>query len=154
MSNREQFMQMAIDLAYRNVESGGKPFGAVIVKNGEVIATGVNEVLDTYDPTRHAELAAISEACRKLQSSDLSGCELYASGEPCPMCLTASYMANLKKIYYAYNAEEEEEAGLGTKYYYEQVSLPHAERDMKMNNMEKNTAVNNPFELWVSKQKA
>lgn len=150
--NREKFMQLAIELAYKNVENGGKPFGAVIVKDGEVVATGVNEVLDTHDPTRHAELAAISEACRKLKTADLSDCELYASGEPCPMCLTASYMANLKKIYYAYDADEEEEAGLGTKYFYKQLSLPHAEREIEMVNMDKDSSENNPFTLWLLKK--
>ncbi|MGG0186764.1 nucleoside deaminase, partial [Bacillus rhizoplanae] len=85
--SHEEFMKLAIELAYDNTKNKkGKPFGAVLVKDGEIVATGVNDVLKTHDPTAHAELLAIRQACRTLGTSDLSDCKLYASGEPCPMC--------------------------------------------------------------------
>ncbi|WHX50817.1 nucleoside deaminase [Paenibacillus woosongensis] len=100
--NTQQFLQLAIDLARSNVkEKGGRPFGAVIVRNGEVVATGVNTVLKTKDPTDHAEMRAIREASRVLGSELLSDCEIYASGEPCPMCQGAIQRADLKAVYYA-----------------------------------------------------
>lgn len=100
--NTQQFLQLAIDLARSNVKvKGGRPFGAVIVRNGEVVATGVNTVLETKDPTDHAEMRAIREASRVLGSELLSDCEIYASGEPCPMCQGAIQRADLKAVYYA-----------------------------------------------------
>lgn len=111
-------------------------------------------MLKTHDPTAHAELQAIREASHILETSDLSDCELYASGEPCPMCLTAIYLANIKNVYYAYTAEEEEEAGLGTKYFYQQVALPLNERDTKLINLQKNYQDHNPFSLWIELNKA
>ncbi|WHY77399.1 nucleoside deaminase [Neobacillus sp. WH10] len=148
MSHNE-FMQLAIDLAYDNTKNKkGKPFGAVIVKNGEIVAKGVNDVLETRDPTAHAELLTIREACRTLGTSDLSGCELYASGEPCPMCLSAIYWANLKHVYYAYTAAEEEEIGLGTKYVYKQIGLPKEQRDIQLIRLDKQPQNKDPFTLW------
>ena len=153
MSHNE-FMQQAIELAYENTKKKkGKPFGALIVKDGKIIAKGVNDVLETHDPTAHAELQAIREACRILGTSNLSDCELYASGEPCPMCLSAIYWASLKNVYYAYTAEEEEEAGLGTKYVYDQIALPKEERDIKLKNLDKNLHKNKPFALWKELKK-
>ncbi|AZV42627.1 nucleoside deaminase [Peribacillus asahii] len=153
MSHNE-FMQQAIELAYENTKKKkGKPFGALIVKDGKIIAKGVNDVLETHDPTAHAELQAIREACRILGTSNLSDCELYASGEPCPMCLSAIYWANLKHVYYAYTAEEEEEAGLGTKYVYDQIALPKEERDIKLKNLDKDLQRKNPFALWQELKK-
>ncbi|MGG3806177.1 nucleoside deaminase [Metabacillus fastidiosus] len=147
--SHQEFMQMAIELAYDNTKNKkGKPFGAVIVRNGEIIAKGVNDVLETHDPTAHAELEAIRKACRTLGTSDLSDCELYASGEPCPMCLGAIYWANFKNVYYVFTAEEEEEAGLGTTYVYKQLALPKEERDIKLKKLDKDSESNNPFTLW------
>lgn len=148
MSHKE-FMQQAIELAYGNTKKKkGKPFGALIVKDGNVVAKGVNDVLATHDPTAHAELLAIREACRTLGTSDLSDCVLYASGEPCPMCLSAIYWANLRQVYYAYTAQEEEEIGLGTKYVYEQIALPKEQRDIKLLKLDKSGPDKNPFALW------
>lgn len=109
---------------------------------------GVNEILATHDPTAHAELEAIRKASQVLGTSDLSDCELYASGKPCPMCLSAIYLANIQQVYYAYNAEEAAEAGLSTQYVYDQLSLPEKERDIQMKPMDKNTDVKNPYALW------
>ncbi|MGE7935226.1 nucleoside deaminase [Bacillus paramycoides] len=152
--NHEKFMKLAIDLAYENTKNkNGKPFGAVLVKDGEIIAKGVNDVLKTHDPTAHAELLAIRQACRILGTSDLSDCILYASGEPCPMCLSAIYWANLQHVYYSYTAQEEEEIGLGTKYVYQQIALPKEQRDIKLLKLYKNHHEKNPFALWKEKNK-
>ncbi|RDU37230.1 nucleoside deaminase [Neobacillus piezotolerans] len=101
-----KWMEYTVELARKNQsEKGGKPFGAVIVKDGEMMAEGVNDVLETHDPTTHAELQAISRASRLLKTDDLTGCEIYASGEPCPMCLSAIYLSNISKAYFANPAE-------------------------------------------------
>lgn len=147
--SQKEFMQMAIELAYDNTKNKkGKPFGALIVKDGRIVAKGVNDVLETHDPTAHAELQAIREACRILTKTDLSDCELYASGEPCPMCLSAIYWANIQHVYYAFTAEDEEAAGLGTKYVYQQVSLPKEERDIKLIKLNNLLPEKDPFVLW------
>ena len=97
---KEELMRKAIELSVRNVAEGGGPFGAVIARNGEIIATGTNRVTPDHDPTAHAEVSAIRAACRKLGTFDLSGCEIYTSCEPCPMCLGAIYWAHLDRMYY------------------------------------------------------
>ena len=102
-----RYMRMAIKEAYRGIEAGdGGPFGAVIVKNGTVIAKGHNHVVSKNDPTCHGEIDAIRKACKKLNTFDLTGCELYTTGEPCTMCLCASMWANISKIYYACTIED------------------------------------------------
>ncbi|MED1468879.1 nucleoside deaminase [Bacillus salipaludis] len=130
MSNKK-WMEYAIDLAKKNEDKGGKPFGAVIVKDGTIIAEGVNDVLATHDPTTHAELQAISKASRSLGTGDLSDCELYASGEPCPMCLSAIYLANMNKIYFA-NPMEGNPLAVQAKKIYEQVGLSNEKRANKL----------------------
>ena len=97
----EDFMRQAIALAVENVKNSGGPFGAVIVKDGRVVATGVNRVTANNDPTAHAEISAIRSACTKLGTFDLSGCVLYTSCEPCPMCLSAIIWSNIKTVYYS-----------------------------------------------------
>src|SRR5690625_4773038 len=102
------FMQEAIDLACNNVtENKASPYGAVVVKNGKVIGRGTNDVVVNHDPTAHAEIQAIRAACEYLQSTDLSGCEIYASGEPCIMCVSAIYQSRAKIIYYGYARDPE-----------------------------------------------
>ena len=96
----EELMRKAIELSRKNVAEGGGPFGAVIARNGEIVATGVNRVTDSCDPTAHAEVSAIRAAAAKLGTFDLSGCEIFTSCEPCPMCLGAIYWAHLDRIYY------------------------------------------------------
>lgn len=102
----EQWLQKTIEMAIENVEQGGGPFAALLVKNGNVLGQGTNRVHIAQDPSAHAELLAIREACTTLQTTDLSDCILYASGEPCPMCLGAAYWAKVGKIYYACNKVE------------------------------------------------
>ena len=123
-----QFMRQAIDLAVENVKCGGGPFGAVIVRNGEVIATGVNRVTSQNDPTSHAEVSAIRAACLKLGVFDLSGCVIYTSCEPCPMCLGAIYWAHIDKIYFAASKADAADAGFDDSFIYEEIELPRERR--------------------------
>jgi guanine deaminase len=112
VSDTERFLRMAIVLARDNIERGERPFGSVIVKDGEVIATGVNSVATTNDPTTHAEIEAIRIACRKLRSERLDGCVVYASGQPCPMCLSAMFLAGIGEGFYAHSIEDGAPYGL------------------------------------------
>lgn len=112
---------MAISEAKKGIRNGhGGPFGAVIVKNDEVIAKGHNQVVKNNDPTCHGEIMAIHKACKKLGTFDLSGCEIYTTGEPCPMCMAAILWANIEKIYYGCNILDTEEIGFRDKKFYEQ----------------------------------
>lgn len=111
----EQFLQQSIALAKENVKTGGRPFGAVIVSNGKVVATGVNQMLELCDPTAHAELMALRQAGKALGRVRLEDCVVYASGQPCPMCLAAMRMAGIARIIYAYSNEEAEPFGLSTQ---------------------------------------
>jgi guanine deaminase len=122
MQGNPIFMQMAIDLATENVTSGaGGPFGAVVVRDGEVIATGVNSVTSNNDPTAHAEVMAIREACRVLGDFQLTGCEVYTSCEPCPMCLAALYWSRCAAIYYGNTAADAADAGFDDSFLYAEV---------------------------------
>ena len=123
-----QFMRQAIDLAVENVKCGGGPFGAVIVRNGEVVATGVNRVTSQNDPTAHAEVSAIRAACLKLGVFDLSGCVIYTSCEPCPMCLGAIYWAHIDKIYYGANKLDAAAANFDDSFIYRELELPKEKR--------------------------
>ena len=128
MDAKEKFMKKAIELSIENVKQGGGPFGAVIVKDGEIIATGTNRVTPGCDPTAHAEVNAIREAARRSGSFDLSGCEIYTSCEPSPMCLGAIYWARLSKLYYANNKTDAQDAGFDDSFIYEEIALPPSER--------------------------
>lgn len=108
--NHEKWLAHTVDMAVKNVESGGGPFASIVVKDGEIIGSGTNMVQSTYDPSAHAELLAIKEACAALQTVDLSDCVLYASGEPCPMCLGASYWASVGEIFYACSKQDAHDA--------------------------------------------
>ncbi len=127
----KRFMKMAIELANENIDNGGGPFGAVIVKGDEVVATGVNRVTANNDPTAHAEVNAIREACQKLNTFDLSGCELYTSCEPCPMCLGAIYWAHIDKIYYGATKADAADAGFDDSFIYDEIELPLDERRLE-----------------------
>jgi guanine deaminase len=126
---QEQFMRRAIALATDNVLTHkGGPFGAVIVKDGQIVGEGVNTVTATNDATAHAEVNAIRNACHKLNTFDLSGCELYTSCEPCPMCWTASYWAHIKTIYYGNRAEDAARVKFADAFLYEQLTLRREQR--------------------------
>lgn len=122
------FMSEALRLAEANVAAGGGPFGAVVVKDGVIIARGVNEVTQLGDPTAHAEVTAIREACRALGSFQLSGCEIYASCEPCPMCLGAIYWARLERLTFAATRADAAAAGFDDAHIYDEMPRPPVER--------------------------
>jgi len=129
----DTFMARALALSLENVRSGrGGPFGAVIVRGGEIIAEGVNCVTATNDPTAHAEMAAIREACRKLQSFELLDCEIYTSCEPCPMCMGAIYWARPARVYFANSAADAAQAGFDDAFIYKELSMAHAGRKIPL----------------------
>lgn len=129
MQGNPEFMRQAIELATENVTSGrGGPFGAVIVRDGRVIATGVNQVTATNDPTAHAEVTAIRNACRELGDFSLRGCVMYTSCEPCPMCLAAIYWARMDAIFYSGTAQDAAAAGFDDAFLYREMKMPITER--------------------------
>ena len=126
-------MRRAIELSVENVRSGrGGPFGAVVVKDGEIIATGTNVVTSSFDPTAHAEVVAIREACRKLAQFQLPGCEIYTSCEPCPMCLGAIYWARPAHVYFANTAADAAAIGFDDSFIYQQLGVAASERSIPM----------------------
>lgn len=129
-ANDETFLQEAITLADENMRQGGRPFGAVVVKDGKRIATGVNEIIATNDPTAHAELSALRKASQYLNSPSLKGCTVYASGQPCPMCMAAMYMAGVEKVLYAYSNDDAAPFGLSTAGVYAELVKPFAKQQM------------------------
>lgn len=122
-------MQEAIRLSFETMRNNtGGPFGAVIVKDGKIIARGFNKVVSTNDPTAHAEVVAIREACKVLNNFQLNGCELYTSCEPCPMCMAAIYWARPDKVYYGNSKTDAAEIGFDDDFIYQEISLPYSER--------------------------
>lgn len=133
MKNDDDFMRMAIQLATDNVRSSaGGPFGAVLVKGGEIVATGVNQVTAANDPTAHAEVNAIREGCKKLGAFQLPGCVLYTSCEPCPMCLGAIYWARLDCVYFGNTCDDAANVGFDDSFIYEELQVARAERKVPM----------------------
>ncbi|MBQ8736824.1 MAG: nucleoside deaminase [Bacteroidaceae bacterium] len=128
---KKDFMRKAIDLALANVKNGGGPFGAVIVKDGDIVATGVNRVTASNDPTAHAEVNAIRAACQALGTFTLEGCDIYSTCEPCPMCLGAIYWAHIDRLYYACNKIDAADAGFDDSFIYKELELPADERRLK-----------------------
>jgi len=148
MQGNPKFMQMAIDLAVENVRSGaGGPFGAVIVRSGEVIATGVNRVTANHDPTAHAEVSAIRAACAKLEDFQLPGCTVYTSCEPCPMCLAAIYWARCSAIYYGNTAADAAAIGFDDSFLYAEVKKPIADRSIPTVQLLSDQAIAS-FQAW------
>lgn len=144
---KEDFMRKAIELSVENVRNGGGPFGAVIVKDGEIVATGVNRVTASHDPTAHAEVSAIRAACQRLGTFNLSGCEIYTSCEPCPMCLGAIYWAHLDKIYYGNNKTDAARIGFDDSFIYQELSLDKSQRQKPMEELLPQEA-KAAFEAW------
>ncbi len=141
-------MEEAIALSFENVNSGqGGPFGAVIVKDGEIIAKARNQVTSTNDPTAHAEIVAIRQACQVLQTFQLNGCELYTSCEPCPMCLGAIYWARLDRVYYANTKADAADVDFDDQFIYQELDLPMSDRQLPMFQMLRNEALQ-AFQLW------
>lgn len=147
---QQEFMQRAIDLATENVRQGGGPFGAVIVRNGEILAEGVNRVTPNHDPTAHAEVQAIRKAAALLETFDLSGCDIYSSCEPCPMCLGAIYWAHLDHLYFAATKDDAAEIGFDDAFIYKELPLPINERKLPTAQMMRQEA-QQPFNSWRNK---
>jgi guanine deaminase len=146
------FMARAIALSIENVRTGrGGPFAAVVVKNGKIIAEGTNRVTSTNDPTAHAEVVAIREAAKALGNFQLTGCEIYTTGEPCPMCLGAIYWARPAKVYFASTAKDAARIGFDDSLIYEQLQLPHTQRRIPMIQMMRDEALA-AFRAWEEKQ--
>lgn len=143
----EDFMREAIALSVENVKNGGGPFGAVIVKDGEIIARGVNRVTPNCDPTAHAEVSAIREAAAKLKRFDLSGCDIYTSCEPCPMCLGAIYWARLDRMFYGNTKTDAKNIGFDDSFIYDEIDLRIEDRRLKSEQLLPEEAIK-AFEDW------
>ncbi|HEX3819038.1 MAG TPA: nucleoside deaminase [Candidatus Sulfotelmatobacter sp.] len=148
---QNSFMERAIQIAIENVRSGnGGPFGAIVVKDGEVVAEGVNRVTVTNDPTAHAEVVAIREACERLGIFELGDCSIYTSCEPCPMCLGAIYWARLGKVYFASVAADAAKAGFDDSFIYREISQDVSKRSIPMTQMMREEALA-AFRAWQEK---
>lgn len=146
---KDKFIQRAIELSIENVAKGGGPFGAVIVKNGEIISEGTNRVTRKNDPTAHAEVTAIRKAAKKLNTFDLKGCEIYTSCEPCPMCLSAIYWANIGKIYFANTRKDAAKIGFKDDFIYHELNAPLAKRKIPISQSHHEDA-KLAFKIWQS----
>ena len=147
----EQFMRRAIALAQRGMDANdGGPFGAIVVKDGEIIGEGWNRVTSTNDPTAHAEIIAIREACKKIDSFQLDGCTIYTSCEPCPMCLGAIYWARPARVFYACTREDAAEIGFDDEFIYKEIEKNFEHRQMKLVNLLRDEGLT-VFENWTGK---
>jgi guanine deaminase len=152
MNEKEKFMQEAIALSFEAMRTGvGGPFGAVIVKDGKIIARGMNKVTANNDPTAHAEVVAIREACQHLQTFQLTGCELYTSCEPCPMCLGAIYWSRPDKVYFANTKTDAANAGFDDQFIYEELNLNPPDRKFACEQLNSSEALK-AFEEWKAKE--
>ncbi len=147
---KEELMREAIRLSVENVKNGGGPFGAVIARDGEIVATGVNRVTANCDPTAHAEVSAIREASKKLGTFNLSGCEIYSSCEPCPMCLGAVYWAHLDALYYGNTKDDARDIDFDDSFIYEEIAMAPEKRRLRSRNFMRDEALE-AFRLWSSK---
>tara|TARA_B100001540_G_C15629561_1_gene561486 strand:- start:284 stop:748 length:465 start_codon:yes stop_codon:yes gene_type:complete len=146
-----EFMKRAIELSIKSVNSGGGPFGCVIIKDDKIISEGSNKVTSTNDPTAHGEIVAIRDACKELNNFSLNGCELYSNCEPCPMCLSAIYWARIEKIYYANTREDAKKIDFDDSFIYSEFQKNMNERKIPIFQMMRNEALK-AFELWEKKK--
>ena len=152
MTREEKFMQEAIALSKKGMEAGeGGPFGCVIVKDDKIVGRGNNKVTSSNDPTAHAEVVAIRDACATLGTFQLEGCEVYTSCEPCPMCLGAIYWARPKKIYYANNREDAAAIGFDDTMIYDEMNAPLDRRKIPIATLGRSEAIR-IFEEWKAKE--
>ena len=148
----EYFMKRAISMAEKGMDSNaGGPFGCVIVKDDEIVAEGHNKVTSTHDPTAHAEVVAIREACKKLGTFQLTDCTIYTSCEPCPMCLGAIYWARPDKVYYGSNQIDAANIGFDDEFIYKEIPLPYEKRSIPFEQVGRDIALE-PFQKWSEKQ--
>ena len=147
----KKFIKMACKLASDNIDNQGGPFGAVIVKDGKVVATGCNRVTATNDPTAHAEVSAIREACSKCKNFKLDDCVIYSSCEPCPMCLSAIYWAGISKVYYANTKHDAAAIDFDDQFIYEEIARPYELRRIPFIHVADKHAIDH-FKKWSSKE--
>jgi len=148
----QKWMNRAIELAENGMKAGhGGPFGCVVVKNGELLAEGHNEVILSNDPTSHAEIVAIRKACKKLNSFQLSGCDIYASCEPCPMCLGAIYWARPERVFFAANRKDAARIGFDDEFIYEELQIDPGSRSIPMIFTDNRKALE-LFKKWADKE--
>ena len=150
MEDKKKFMAKAIELSINSANTIGGPFGSVIVKDNKIIAEGSNKVTSSNDPTADGEIVAIREACKNLNTFDLSGCEIYTSCEPCPMCLSAIYWSRLDKIYYANTREDAKNIDFDDSFIYSEIPKKIDDRKIKMVQMLRDEALK-AFEIWDKK---
>ena len=150
MISKNKFMLRAIELSISSVNGTGGPFGCVIVKDDKIIAEGLNKVTFSNDPTAHAEIVAIREACKKLNTFNLSGCDLYASCEPCPMCLSAIYWSHVDNIFYANTREDAKKINFDDSLIYSEISKKNEDRKIPIKQMLRDEALK-AFEIWNKK---
>jgi len=150
MKSKNKFMLRAIELSISSAKDTGGPFGCVIVKDDKIIAEGSNKVTFSNDPTAHAEIVAIREACKKLNTFNLSGCDLYASCEPCPMCLSAIYWSHVDNIFYANTREDAKKINFDDSLIYSEISKKNEDRKIPIKQMLRDEALK-AFEIWNKK---
>ena len=150
MEEKNKFMLKAIELSIKSAETIGGPFGCVIVKDNKIISEGSNKVTSTNDPTAHGEIVAIRDACLKLNTFNLSGCELYSSCEPCPMCLSAIYWSHIEKIFYANSRNDAKNIDFDDSFIYSEINKKIEDRKIKMTQMLIDEALK-AFKIWYNK---
>ena len=150
MISKNKFMLRAIELSISSAEDTGGPFGCVIVKDDKIIAEGLNKVTFSNDPTAHAEIVAIREACKKLNTFNLSSCDLYASCEPCPMCLSAIYWSHVDNIFYANTREDAKKINFDDSLIYSEISKKNEDRKIPIKQILRDEALK-AFEIWDKK---
>ena len=151
MNDKEKFMSEAVKAALKGMNNNeGGPFGCVVVKDGQIVGRGNNKVTSTNDPTAHAEVTAIRDACKNLDSFQLDGCEIYTSCEPCPMCLGAIYWARPDKVYYGSNQIDAANIGFDDEFIYKEIPLPYSERSIPFEQLAPEIALE-PFQEWTKK---
>ena len=152
MKEHEKFMRMAIELSGQNIKGiAGGPLGAVVVKNGQVVAGSANQVVQQNDPTAHAEVTAIRRACQRLGTYNLEGCVIYTSCEPCPMCLGAIYWAHIDTIYYGNTKADAAEIGFDDHFIYKELELPMDQRKLQIIPLLRDEAIS-VFKLWADSE--
>ena len=150
MEEKNKFMLRAIELSIKSAETIGGPFGCVIVKENKIISEGSNKVTSTNDPTAHGEIVAIREACLKLNAFNLSGCELYSTCEPCPMCLSAIYWSHIDKIFYANTRDDAKNIDFDDSFIYSEINKKIEDRKIQMIQMHRDEALK-AFKIWNEK---
>jgi tRNA(Arg) A34 adenosine deaminase TadA len=150
MEEKNKFMLKAIELSIKSAETIGGPFGCIIVKDNKIISEGSNKVTSTNDPTAHGEIVAIRDACLKLNTFNLSGCELYSTCEPCPMCLSAIYWSHIDKIFYANTRNDAKNIDFDDSFIYSEINKKIEDRKIKMTQMLRDEALK-AFKIWDNK---